>query len=46
MGWGDGLDMYPQLEGGFGTMHAILPILGLGAKKGAKTENLKICDRG
>ena len=22
---GDGLDMYPQLEGGFGSMRAILP---------------------
>ena len=29
---GDGLDMYQQLEGGFGSMLAILPILGLGAK--------------
>ena len=38
---GDGLDMYQQLEGGFGSMRAILPIWGLGAKNGSKTENLK-----
>ena len=24
MGWGDGMDMFQQLEGGFGTMRAIL----------------------
>ena len=44
-GWGDVLDMYPQLEGGFGSMHAILPMRGLGAKNGSKTENLKEWDR-
>ena len=44
MGRGDGLDMYLQLEGGFGTMRAILPMWmwGLGAKKWVK--NLKISD--
>ena len=34
---GDGLDMYQQLERGFGSMGAMLPIWGLGRKKGAKT---------
>ena len=29
MGWGDGLDMYQQLLGGFGSMRAILPMRGL-----------------
>ena len=38
---GDCLDMYQQLEGGFGSMRAILPILGLGEKNGSKTETLK-----
>ena len=33
--------MYQQLEGGFGSMRAILPILGLGEKNGSKTETLK-----
>ena len=26
MNWGDGLDIYPQLEGDFGSMRTILPI--------------------
>ena len=34
---GDGLDMHQQLERGFGSMGAMLPIWGLGRKKGAKT---------
>ena len=41
MGRGDGLDMYPQLEGGFGFMRVILPMWGLGAKYGSKTKSLK-----
>ena len=38
---GDGLDMFQQLKGGFGSMQAILPIWGLGAKNGSKTETKK-----
>ena len=38
MGWGDGLGMYQQLDGGFGSIRAILPIWGLGAKMGQKPE--------
>ena len=45
MGWGDGLDMFQQLEGGFRYMRIILPMWGLGAKNGSKTENLKESDR-
>ena len=40
-----GLEMYQQLKGGFGSMRAIPPIWGLGAKNGSKTENVKIFDR-
>ena len=29
MGWGDGVDMYPRLYGGLGSMRAILPMSGL-----------------
>ena len=42
---GDGLDMNQQHQGGFGSMHAKLPILGRGAKNGSKTENLTESDR-
>ena len=35
------VNMYQQLECGFGSMHTILPIWGLGAKIGSKTEILK-----
>ena len=45
MGWGDGLEMYPQLEGGFGSMRAMLPMWGFGAKNGAKTKSYTECDR-
>ena len=34
---GHGLDMFQQLQGGFGSMRAILPISGLRAKNGSKT---------
>ena len=37
---GDGLKMYQQLEGGFGSMRAILTMWGLGAKKGQKLKSL------
>ena len=33
--------MFQQLKGGFGSMQAILPIWGLGAKNGSKTETKK-----
>ena len=36
---GDDLDMYQQHEGGFESMHAILPMWGIRAKNGSKTEN-------
>ena len=42
---GDGLDKYQQLEGGFGSISAILPMRGLRAKNGSKAENLKIFHR-
>ena len=41
MGWGDGLDMYKQLEGGFGSMCAILTMYGLGKKMDHKLKNKK-----
>ena len=40
--WGDGLGICPQLEGGFGSMHAMLPnwVQKMGAKNGPKTKSL------
>ena len=38
---GRGKDMYQQLEGGFGSINPMLPMLGLGAKSGPKNQNIK-----
>ena len=35
---GEGQDTSRNFEGNFGTIHAILPMLGIGAKTEAKTE--------
>ena len=37
MAWA--LDIYLQFESGFGSMRAMLPMRGLGAKKGPKTKS-------
>ena len=37
MGWGDSLDMYPQLEGGFGSMR----VMEASEQKWAKNGKLK-----
>ena len=39
MGLGGGLDIDPQLEGSFGSMRAMLPMRGLGAKNKSETLN-------
>ena len=40
MGWGDGLDMYPQPESGFGFIR-IARNAALGAQNGSKTKGSK-----